>query len=69
MQILNFPDDTTIFLLRDINCHTRIKSILKSNEKAPSSKINISKISAWCARAYKNRFIKIKTNSVVTTFH
>ena len=36
---LNVPDDNTVFLLRDINCHTRIKSILKSFEKFSSSKI------------------------------
>ena len=35
MKILNFLDDTTIFLLRDINnYHTRILSILKSYEKS-----------------------------------
>ena len=33
MKILNFHDDTTIFLLRDINYHTRMQSILKSHEK------------------------------------
>ena len=33
-KILNFSDDTTIFLLRDINCHTRIQSIKKSHEIA-----------------------------------
>ena len=31
MEIWNFPDDTIIFLLRDINCHNRIQSILKSD--------------------------------------
>ena len=46
MKILNFPDDTTIFLLRDINCHTRIQSIKKSHEIASSSKTNFSKIQA-----------------------
>ena len=34
----HFPDDTTIFLLRDINCHNRIQLISKSHEKASSSK-------------------------------
>ena len=38
MKIWNFPDDTTIFLLKDIICHNRIQSILKSHEKASSSK-------------------------------
>ena len=46
MKILNFHDDTTIFLLRDINYHTRLKSILKSHVKASSSKTNFSKIQA-----------------------
>ena len=36
MKILNFPDGATIFLLRDINCHTRIQSIKKSHEIASS---------------------------------
>ena len=44
MKILNFPDDTTIFLLRDINYYSRIQSILKSHEKALSRKTNFSKI-------------------------
>ena len=34
MKILHFPDDTTVFLLRDINCHTRIQSVKKSHEIA-----------------------------------
>ena len=46
MKILNFPDDTIIFLLRYINYHTRLQSILKSHEKASSSKTNFSKIQA-----------------------
>ena len=58
MKILNFPDDTTIFELRDINWHTRIQSILKSHEKASSSKTNFSKIQALWAGAYKNRIDK-----------
>ena len=37
MKILNCPDDTTIFLLRDI---------IKSHEIASSSKTNFSKIQA-----------------------
>ena len=44
MKILNFPDDVTIFLLRDINYHTRIQSILKSHEKSSSSETYFSKI-------------------------
>ena len=36
MKILNFPGDITIFLLRDINRHTRMQAILKSHEKASS---------------------------------
>ena len=58
MKILNFPDETTIFLLRDINWHTRIRSILKSHEKASSSKTNFSKIQALWAGAYENRIDK-----------
>ena len=58
MKILNFPDNTTIFLLRDINWHTRIQSILKSHEKVSSSKTNFSKIQALWAGAYKNRIDK-----------
>ena len=55
---INFPDDTTIFESRDINWHTRIQSILKSHEKASSSKTNFSKIQALWAGAYKNRIDK-----------
>ena len=44
IKILNVPDENTIFLLRDINCNRRIQSILKSFEKASSSKINFLKI-------------------------
>ena len=42
--IFNFPDDASIFLLRDINCHTSIQLILKLYEKASSSKIDFSKV-------------------------
>ena len=52
---LNVPDDTIICLI-DINCHTRIQSILISFEKA--SKKNFSKIQALWAVAYKNRIVK-----------
>ena len=41
MKMRNFPDNATIFLLRDINCYNRIQSILKSHEKASSSKTKI----------------------------
>ena len=58
MKIFNFSDDTTLFLLRDINCHTRIKSILKLYEKAYSSKMNFSKIQTLWARACKNRIVR-----------
>ena len=54
----NVPDDTTIFLLKEINCHNRIQSILKSHEKASSSKTNFSRIQAVWAGAYKNRIDK-----------
>ena len=36
IKILNFPDDTTIFLSKDINCYTRIQSIKISHETASS---------------------------------
>ena len=36
MKILNVSDDNIIFLLKDINCHTRIQAILKSFEKVSS---------------------------------
>ena len=58
MKISNSPDGTTIFLLRDINCNTRIKSILKLYEKTCISKISCSKIQALWAGAYKNRIDK-----------
>ena len=44
MKILNVPNGKTIFLLRNINCHTRIQLILKSFEKTSSSKTDFSKI-------------------------
>ena len=54
----NFPDDTTIFLSRDINCHNRIQSILKSHEKASSSKTNLSYIQALWDEANKSKIDK-----------
>ena len=38
IKILNFPDGTTIFLLRDINSHYRIQSILNHMKKLPAQK-------------------------------
>ena len=58
MKVLTASDDNTIFLLRDINCRTRIQSMLKSFEKASSSEINFSKFQAVWAEAYKNRIDK-----------
>ena len=55
MKLLNFPDDATIFLFRDINFNNRMQSVLKSYEKASSSQINFSKIQALWAGAYENR--------------
>ena len=55
MKMFNFPYDTTIFLLRDINCHARIQSIFTIIWKASSTKINLSKIQAFWAGTYKNR--------------
>ena len=58
MKMWDFPDDITVFLLRDINCQNRIQPVLKSHEKASSSKTNFSKIQALWAGAYKNRIDK-----------
>ena len=58
MKTLNFSVDTTIFLLRNINCHTRIQSIKKSHEITSSSKTNFSKIQALWAGVYDNRIYK-----------
>ena len=52
MKILFFPDDTTIFLLRDINWNTRIQLVLKLHEKGSGSKRNFSKIQALWAGVY-----------------
>ena len=57
IKIVNFADDTTIFL-RDIDCLNRIQSILKLYEEASSSKINFTKSQALWAGDYKNRFDK-----------
>ena len=38
IKILNVHDDTTIFLLRDINCHTRIQLILNYLKKLLAQK-------------------------------
>ena len=43
VKVLNFADDNTIFLIRDINCHTILQPVLKSHETASSSKKNFSK--------------------------
>ena len=58
MKMWNFPNGTTIFLLRDINCQNWVQSILKSYEKASSSKTKFSKIQALWAGVYKNRIDK-----------
>ena len=55
VKILNFPDDNTIFLIRDINCHTRLQPVLKPHEKASSSKTNFSKIPNLWAVAHRNK--------------
>ena len=47
MKMWNFPDDTTIFLLRDINRHNRIQSILKSYEEASSSETAFQKFAPY----------------------
>ena len=58
MKILNFPNYTTIFLLKEINCQTRTQSIKKSHEMASNSKTNFLKIQALWAGAYENRIDK-----------
>ena len=56
-KILNFADDTTMFL-RDINYLTRIQSILKLNEKVYSSKMNLPEIQVLSPGANKTRTAK-----------
>ena len=58
IQIVNFADDTTIFL-RDFRWLTDIKSILKLCKKASSSKINFSKNQTLWTWAYKNALVTI----------
>ena len=58
MKILSVPDDTNIFLLRDINGHTRIQPNLKPDEKTSSSKANFSRIQALWTVARKNRIVE-----------
>ena len=60
MKILNFPDDNTISLLRDINCSTRIQWILKWHKKVSSSKTNFSKFQVFWAGAYKKSIDKLR---------
>ena len=55
MKILNFPDDTTIFLLRDINYHTRIQSILNHMKKLLAQKQTFQKF-----RPYELGHMKIE---------
>ena len=57
IKIVDFADDTTIFL-RDIDSLNRIQSILKLYEEVSSSKINFTKSKALWAGDYKNRFDK-----------
>ena len=54
VTIVNFADDTTIFL-RDITCLNGIKVILNLYEDVSKSKVNFSKSQALQAGAYKNR--------------
>lgn len=58
MKTLKLPNNTTSFLLRDIKCHTKIQSILKSHEKTSSSKINFLKSQALQSGACKKRIDK-----------
>ena len=54
IKIVNFADDTTIFL-GDIDILTRIQTILKLYKDTSSSKINLTKIQALWSGGYKNR--------------
>ena len=55
MKILNFPDDTTIFLLRDINYDTKIQSILNHMKKLLAQRQTFQKF-----RPYEVWHIKIE---------
>ena len=55
MKMLNFPDNTNIFLLRDINYHTRIQSILNDMEKLLAQKQTFQKL-----RLYELLHIRIE---------
>ena len=60
IKIVNFADDTTIFL-RDITCLDRIKVILKLYEDASSSKINFSK--SQDSAKFPLKYLKFLDNS------
>ena len=55
--MLNAYDDKTIFLLRDINYHTRIQTILKLFEKVSKSKIHISRAGAYKIELNQERWL------------
>ena len=57
IKIVNFVDDTTIFL-RDFSCLTKKQFILELSQKASSLKINFSKTQTFWSAAYKNRIDK-----------
>ena len=57
IEIVNFADDTTIFL-RDFSCLNQKELILKLCEKASSSKIIFSKRQTLLAGTYKYRIHK-----------
>ena len=57
IKIVNFADDTTIFL-RDFSCFTKTELILELSQKASNSKISFSKSQTLWGVAYKNRIDK-----------
>ena len=59
IKIINFADDTTIFL-RDFSCLTKIELISELSQKASSSIIIFSKSQTLWGVAYKNRIDKPK---------
>ena len=59
IKIVNFADDTTIFL-RGFSCLTKKELILKLCEKGSSSKINFSKRQTLLAGTYKYRIHKTR---------
>ena len=59
IKLVNFADDTTIFL-RDFSCLTKTELILELSQKASGSKMNFSKKQLLCVVAYETRIGKIR---------